>query len=261
MPLIIPNGIENLTPADATELQQNNDAIQQYINTDVIQRDGSVGMNAPLLLVGAPTQTNQACNKGYADTKLAKDGSVAMTGVLTLDGTDGTGLNAAMRREWIVNQLATKVDNHATQALDMNNWKIFDLQTPNAQDGPQTAVNKEWVSTGYVAKDGAAMTPPGQGGTGLRMNGTPVWDLPAPGGDNEATRKLYVDTQVATALSKSGGTMSGQINCGGYRILNVNMPTANSDAATKQYVDNKVAALQAALDEAHAKIAALEARL
>jgi microcystin-dependent protein len=67
MALILPNTIANGQNADGEKLQQNFAALQQHINLEVISRDGSTGMQQPLLLAGPPTETNQAATKGYVD--------------------------------------------------------------------------------------------------------------------------------------------------------------------------------------------------
>ena len=68
MPLVLPNVIENETPADAVEVQQNYGVTQQYINQNLINRDGSVAMQAPLTLFGTPTADLHAATKAYVDT-------------------------------------------------------------------------------------------------------------------------------------------------------------------------------------------------
>lgn len=70
MTLTLPNDIVNQTPADATAVEQNYNLIEQYINNDLINRDGSVAMTAPLLLAGDPTQPNAAATKAYVDAVL-----------------------------------------------------------------------------------------------------------------------------------------------------------------------------------------------
>lgn len=86
------------------------------------------------------------------------------------------------------------------------------------------------------------------GGTAdIVMNGSRVTGLNDPALPQDAATKSYVDTQVATAISisgeflrLSGGTMTGAVDMGGFALTNLITPTANSDAATKQYVDNQV---------------------
>lgn len=63
----IPNTIVNLTPADAVPVQQNFAYVETFLNSEVINRDGSVAMTGPLSLPEAPTQTLQAATKGYVD--------------------------------------------------------------------------------------------------------------------------------------------------------------------------------------------------
>jgi microcystin-dependent protein len=70
VPLVIPNDLVNLQPADASELQANFTAIETYINSELIARDGSIAMTNGLLLPGAPTSTNQAATKGYVDATI-----------------------------------------------------------------------------------------------------------------------------------------------------------------------------------------------
>jgi microcystin-dependent protein len=67
MRLILPYNIINDTPADAVQVDSNNDVIADFVNSQVINRDGSVSMDAPLLLKGDPTEINHAANKGYVD--------------------------------------------------------------------------------------------------------------------------------------------------------------------------------------------------
>lgn len=84
-------------------------------------------------------------------------------------------------------------------------------------------------------------------GTKIKMVGSPT-DL------MDAANKNYVDSQTALVksdigteltnyLPKAGGIMSGSIDMGGKRILNVGTPSINNDAATKGYVDNAIAGI------------------
>lgn len=62
-----------------------------------------------------------------------------------------------------------------------------------------------------------------------------------------------VTTTANGALQTTGGTMSGDINMGGQAITNLATPSANTDAATKKYVDDKDAALLGASGDASTK--------
>jgi microcystin-dependent protein len=67
MQLVLPYDIINNTPADAVPVEANYNVIAEFTNSQVINRDGSVSMDAPLLLKGDPTETGHAANKGYVD--------------------------------------------------------------------------------------------------------------------------------------------------------------------------------------------------
>ena len=84
----------------------------------------------------------------------------------------------------------------------------------------------------------------------------------------QATANTAKSTADA-ALPKKGGTMSGDITMGGYKIVGLGNPTSDTDAATKEYVDDAeirakdeaskaskaAAAAQAAADAADTKAA------
>ena len=64
--------------------------------------------------------------------------------------------------------------------------------------------------------------------------------------NNHLVTKKYVDDEIASGsggsgcLKKDGSVaMTGDLNLGNHKILSLNEPTLNSDAATKKYVDNK----------------------
>lgn len=82
--LNVPNSITNGTVADATDVQQNFDAIESHVNAEVINRDGSIAMTGELLLPSNPTSNLAASTKAYVDGK-----DTAMdTRVTALEGTD-----------------------------------------------------------------------------------------------------------------------------------------------------------------------------
>lgn len=68
--LLLPNTIEIDTTADAVEVEQNYSVIQQWINSQLINRDGAVAMTGQLQLVGDPLSDRHAATKGYVDALL-----------------------------------------------------------------------------------------------------------------------------------------------------------------------------------------------
>jgi hypothetical protein len=57
----------------------------------------------------------------------------------------------------------------------------------------------------------------------------------------QASTKNYTDTADALKLNKAGGTMSGDITMGGNTVTGLGTPSADSDAATKGFVDTSIA--------------------
>ena len=50
----------------------------------------------------------------------------------------------------------------------------------------------------------------------------------------------YVNAEDAKRLALSGGTMTGEIDMGGNKIVNVGDPVSNKNVATKNYVDDEI---------------------
>jgi len=59
--------IQNLTPANAQPVEANFTKVEQHINQEVIERDGTVAMRAQLKLVGDPVANLDAAPKQYVD--------------------------------------------------------------------------------------------------------------------------------------------------------------------------------------------------
>lgn len=62
--------LSNLTPANANPVQSNFQRIEQFINTELINRDGSVAMTQQLKLVANPVAPLDAATKQYVDLLL-----------------------------------------------------------------------------------------------------------------------------------------------------------------------------------------------
>lgn len=79
--LNVPNSITNGTTADATDVQQNFDAIESHVNTEVVNRDGSIAMTGELLLPSNPTNNLGASTKSYVDLQVGNEESARITAV------------------------------------------------------------------------------------------------------------------------------------------------------------------------------------
>lgn len=68
--------ILNNTPADATNVDWNFGTIEAHIGAELINRDGSVAMTGPLSLPGPPTAPQQAATKAYVDSNVIPIGTI-----------------------------------------------------------------------------------------------------------------------------------------------------------------------------------------
>ena len=79
--LNVPNNLTNGTTADATDVQQNFDAVESHVNTELVNRDGSIAMTGELLLPSNPTSNLGAATKSYVDTQVGNEESARITAV------------------------------------------------------------------------------------------------------------------------------------------------------------------------------------
>lgn len=70
MALDLQYDLSNFTPADASPVEANFARTEDYINRELINRNGTVAMLGQLKLVGNPTQALDAVPKSYVDTFL-----------------------------------------------------------------------------------------------------------------------------------------------------------------------------------------------
>ena len=95
----------------------------------------------------------------------------------------------------------------------------------------------------------------------LDVTGTTIANVTNPVNAQDASTKIYTDTADALKLNLAGGTMSGAIAMGTNKITGLGTPTADTDAATKGFVDTSIAnvidAAPAALDTLNELAAAL----
>lgn len=115
------------------------------------------------------------------------------------------------------------VKNETSGQFDADALRLENLADPNSDDD---AVNKGYADNRYVDVAGDTMTG--------------ALNLVDPTADDHAAKKKYVDDQDALQVTKSGDTMSGDLNMGSNKITNLADPTVDADAANKNYVDDTI---------------------
>lgn len=102
VPYTFTNGTQN---ADATQVNSNFSNIVNFLNAEVIQRDGSVAFTAiPTLPASNPSNDNHAVRKAYVDAFLPAGtivdygGSTAPSGWVLCDGSSYSSTNATYSR-------------------------------------------------------------------------------------------------------------------------------------------------------------------
>ena len=113
-------------------------------------------------------------------------------------------------------------------AFDMGDNTIFNVKDPTAAD---QGVNKKYVDA-ETAKNRVEINR-----VEFDLN-TDI--LVSQNQIKTKADKTYVDAENAKQLSLSGGTMTGQIDMGGKKIVNVGKPVTDSDAVTKKFVNDEV---------------------
>ena len=212
--------IQNLiSPLDSKD-----PATKYYVDNTFLDRDGSYPMKGNLNMdnnrifnLPAPNGSNQPTPLAFTDLKY-----------LHVNGTNKMTNNINMDNKGIIHL------KPPTNDTDAATKKYVDDSTPNLSD--------------YLEKDGSvAMT------GSLKMNQHKIIGLAEPTFLTHATTKQYVDSSISTAvvgvagripdvsvfLKKDGSvSMTGNLNLGNKKIVDLATPTLNTDAATKKYVDD-----------------------
>lgn len=112
-----------------------------------------------------------------------------------------------------------------TGTLDMGGFKVVNAQNPT---NPQELTTKDYVDTAVSGGIGAIAA------SGVADDST--FGLSTVKGALD-----FIDTDLTnlnnTKLNLSGGTMSGILSMGNFRISNLGTPSSTNDATTKSYVD------------------------
>ena len=195
-----------------------------------------------------PTSNNQAANKNYADTKLSLTGGT-MTGDLILPphnypipGNTNKVINYESQREIFL----SRQESFPMQAdINMNNNFIQNIATPTSS---HQATNKGYCDYNFLSrqKGGVLMS-------SLSMNQNDLFEIPdTPKFGSSAVNKSYVEGEIAkipqgsnsdtSSFLKLDGSraMSGNLDMDNHKIVKLQDPTEDTDAASKFYIDQKL---------------------
>ena len=195
-----------------------------------------------------PTSNNQAANKSYADTKLSLTGGT-MTGDLILPphnypipGNTNKVINYESQREIFL----SRQESFPMQAdINMNNNFIQNIATPTSS---HQATNKGYCDYNFLSrqKGGVLMS-------SLSMNQNDLFEIPdSPKFGSSAVNKSYVEGEIAkipqgsnsdtSSFLKLDGSraMSGNLDMDNHKIVKLQDPTEDTDAASKFYIDQKL---------------------
>ena len=195
-----------------------------------------------------PTSNNQAANKNYADTKLSLSGGT-MTGDLILPhhnypipGNTNKVINYESQREIFL----SRQESFPMQAdINMNNNFIQNIATPTLS---HQATNKGYCDYNFLSrqKGGVLMS-------SLSMNQNDLFEIPdTPKFGSSAVNKSYVEGEIAkipqgsnsdtSSFLKLDGSraMSGNLDMDNHKIVKLQDPTEDTDAASKFYIDQKL---------------------
>ena len=195
-----------------------------------------------------PTSNNQAANKSYADTKLSLTGGT-MTGDLILPhhnypipGNTNKVINYESQREIFL----SRQESFPMQAdINMNNNFIQNIATPTSS---HQATNKGYCDYNFLSrqKGGVLMS-------SLSMNQNDLFEIPdTPKFGSSTVNKSYVEGEIAkipqgsnsdtSSFLKLDGSraMSGNLDMDNHKIVKLQDPTEDTDAASKFYIDQKL---------------------
>ena len=195
-----------------------------------------------------PTSNNQAANKSYADTKLSLTGGT-MTGDLILPphnypipGNTNKVINYESQREIFL----SRQESFPMQAdINMNNNFIQNIASPTSS---HQATNKGYCDYNFLSrqKGGVLMS-------SLSMNQNDLFEIPdTPKFGSSAVNKSYVEGEIAkipqgsnsdtSSFLKLDGSraMSGNLDMDNHKIVKLQDPTEDTDAASKFYIDQKL---------------------
>ena len=204
------------------------------LNADI---NAAASIAASKIAGTAVTQTDT----GTVTSTMIADGTIVNADINAAAAIDLSKLatDPLARANHTGTQLASTISNFDTQVrtsrldqmaaptanVSMNTNKLTSVVDPTlAQD----AATKNYVDTQLASLVNGAPTALNQ------LN-----ELAAAIG-NDANYSTTITTALSTKLPLTGGTMTGNIDMGGYKATNLATPTVSTDAASKGYADTKL---------------------
>ena len=223
----------------------------------LIGYDGATGSNAlysqsatnMATAMDSAVQAIDTDRKAKADRETAEAATTGGSSGATLVGYDGhTGTNTqfSVASGNVANSfdlLVQGIDTVKQDIADLGTGSLTDMQTE--MDAIETALGAMIAADGSfstTALDGGNYMDAATDSTGALLALDTQIKTNTDGLAAEITARGNAD---ALKLDLVGGTMSGAIGMGINKITNLGTPTADADAATKLYVDNRVAGITA----------------
>ena len=201
--------------------------------------------------VPTPSSSADVANKSYVDSVVGNGGSTINDTITTINNTLAT-------------KLTKSGDTLSGNISCANTYKLTYVPNPSASTD---VANKSYVDTATSSISSTVSSLSSSMSTKLNKTGDilqgdincnslfRLYNVPNPGSNYDIANKIYVDTAtsgisstvtslsstVSNKLSKSGDTLTGNINCNSlYKLTNVPNPTTSTDVANKAYVDSVV---------------------
>ncbi len=267
--------ITNLNPTP----QSFNDAVTKKYMDDSISLAGGlsitgINMQGDINMSGHnvtglsdPTNDDMAASKGYVDSNFLDLAGGTMVGSVNMGGYDVSNLpddpptdNSAASKKYVDGKITGGGGGgpltsgfSMTGNINMQQNEIINL--PDVPSVDHSAASKKYVDDHFVSSSGDVMT------GNLDMGGHVAVNVGVPTSNLDLTNKKYVDDEITkvkshgstSTLQKSGGTMTGDINMGGYEVIGVtSVPSFNNSLVNKKYVDDEVAAVTRGISQAQA---------
>ena len=265
--------ITNLNPTP----QSFNDAVtKKYVDDSIslagglsitgINMQGDINMSGHNVTgLSDPTNDDMAASKGYVDSNFLDLAGGTMVGSVNMGGYDVSNLpddpptdNSAASKKYVDGKITggggpLTSGFSMTGNINMQQNEIINL--PDVPSVDHSAASKKYVDDHFVSSSGDVMT------GNLDMGGHVVVNVGVPTSNLDLTNKKYVDDEITkvkshgstNTLQKSGGTMTGDINMGGYEVIGVtSVPSFNNSLVNKKYVDDEVAAITTGISQVQA---------